>query len=724
MAADLPSEFDVIVLGTGMPESIFAAACSRIGQTVLHIDRNDHYSGDWSSFSLNGIQKWVEQQKISCGDDLELSQTDEASILKEGEYLLKMPLKAHNFKDIKIKFHIEDKEEVPTKQEFHAQEKVDLCFSEEKGNPEVESGRKDEANEKQLENIGVDPLPVDTNINNNASQTSNETQLQDFSRDENQSQSPTDQKLSSDKETENPTEAPYTSVSVDDSDKRTMEGNAISSCEAQLEIENKEDMSSANENEKKCKNWSPSEIQKEWRKFNLDLSPKVLYCAGDMVELLITSDIAKYCEFKTVTRVLTLLNGKLEKVPCSRADVFSSKLVSMLEKRMLMKFLTFCMDYEKQPEEYLEYLGKPFSEFLASKKLSENIKHFVQHSISMTTDKDTTDEGLRKTKKFLQSLSRYGNTAFLWALYGSGELPQSFCRMCAVFGGVYCLHFTASQIILNKEGRCQGIITTAGQRIDCKWLVMESSYSPKEFVSPTNSRYISRAILLTDRPLLPTDSQELSMLCLPCPDDPYRPIHVLELPPGSMAAPQGIYVFHLTRLAGDHASVDDDLSFAVKALFKETEDDDKPKVLWSLYFRQNYTSQVERCASVPENVFLMPGPGPEIDADAPVHVAKDLFHKLYPGEEFLPKAPNPEDIIYIDNSEASASGTNQSDFKEQSDDTGKTQDLDASKLQSNEVVYAEPSSNDQSAESNDQSGIVIGSSVEIKENAEQNIVDK
>ena len=33
-----------------------------------------------------------------------------------------------------------------------------------------------------------------------------------------------------------------------------------------------------------------------------------------MVELLITSDIAKYCEFRTVTRMLTLLNGKLEKV--------------------------------------------------------------------------------------------------------------------------------------------------------------------------------------------------------------------------------------------------------------------------------------------------------------------------------------------------------------------------------------------------------------------------
>ena len=36
-----------------------------------------------------------------------------------------------------------------------------------------------------------------------------------------------------------------------------------------------------------------------------------------MVELLISSDIAKYCEFKTVTRVLTVLDGKVEKVSWS-----------------------------------------------------------------------------------------------------------------------------------------------------------------------------------------------------------------------------------------------------------------------------------------------------------------------------------------------------------------------------------------------------------------------
>ena len=41
------------------------------------------------------------------------------------------------------------------------------------------------------------------------------------------------------------------------------------------------------------------------------------------------------------------------------------------------------------------------------------------------------EQGLKSTQRFLQSLGRYGNTAFLWPLYGSGELPQCFCRFVA-----------------------------------------------------------------------------------------------------------------------------------------------------------------------------------------------------------------------------------------------------------------------------------------------------
>ena len=57
------------------------------------------------------------------------------------------------------------------------------------------------------------------------------------------------------------------------------------------------------------------ELLKLSRKFNIDLSPNLFYSRGKFIELLISSDVAKYCEFRMVTQILTRReNGTLEKV--------------------------------------------------------------------------------------------------------------------------------------------------------------------------------------------------------------------------------------------------------------------------------------------------------------------------------------------------------------------------------------------------------------------------
>lgn len=38
-------------------ESIVSAAASRVGKTVLHIDNQPTYGGDWASFNLENIQQ-------------------------------------------------------------------------------------------------------------------------------------------------------------------------------------------------------------------------------------------------------------------------------------------------------------------------------------------------------------------------------------------------------------------------------------------------------------------------------------------------------------------------------------------------------------------------------------------------------------------------------------------------------------------------------------------
>lgn len=58
-----------------------------------------------------------------------------------------------------------------------------------------------------------------------------------------------------------------------------------------------------------------------------------------------------------MTRVLTWLDEKLMPVPCSRADVFSTEAVGIVEKRMLMKMLTAIVGYNEE-EMSNEFKGK------------------------------------------------------------------------------------------------------------------------------------------------------------------------------------------------------------------------------------------------------------------------------------------------------------------------------------------------------------------------------
>lgn len=53
--------FLLFFLTIGMVESIVAAACSRIGKNVLHLDSSDHYGGLWASYNFDGLQKFIKE---------------------------------------------------------------------------------------------------------------------------------------------------------------------------------------------------------------------------------------------------------------------------------------------------------------------------------------------------------------------------------------------------------------------------------------------------------------------------------------------------------------------------------------------------------------------------------------------------------------------------------------------------------------------------------------
>ncbi|XP_013065929.2 rab proteins geranylgeranyltransferase component A 2-like [Biomphalaria glabrata] len=630
---EFPNNFDVVVLGTGLTETIAAAAFSRIGLKVLHLDRNDYYGGAYSNFNLDGIEDWRkanETRNRDCNEDEEIPDKVK-DLLQNGETVISLNRDNKTAFNIQARFHVRER----TTEE---QAKADLKF-----------------------NTFKFPSLNEPNPTSDISQEEEEKK-----EDAEQSESP-----STDSGVSSCTEKLNERLSL-----TTTSDNTAEVCEikdfSQPEPPKSycEDSHAAQvENPPKRSEWTVGDIKDDWRRYCLDISPKILYCCGDLVDLLIQSDVARYCEFRSVSRVLTVLNNLLLQVPCSRADVFSSKAVSLIEKRLMMKFLQFAIDYESSPQEYQNYLDKPFIEFLKSKKLTPNIQHYIQHAIAMVTDSELTQVGLTKTKKFIQSLGRYGNTAFLFPLYGTGELPQAFSRLSAVFGGIYCLATTATHLIADSDRKCCGIITSKGQRISCRYVIAECSYLPPSLVLKLNKRMLSRAVYITDNSLLPTGDSELSLLHYVSPKDSEKPVTVLELPSSACVCPKNTFIIHLTTIS-NHNDPSEDFNDVRETLFAnevsvQNEATVKPKILWSIYFNQEDNSKVKLTEDAVTNVLVASGGGdPGVDLDWCVAEAKVIFHTVCPTEEFLPKPPNPEDIILVDDAEASTSqGTSEYQVK-------------------------------------------------------------
>ncbi|XP_034505027.1 rab proteins geranylgeranyltransferase component A 1 isoform X1 [Ailuropoda melanoleuca] len=615
MADNLPSEFDVIVIGTGLPESIIAAACSRSGLRVLHVDSRNYYGGNWASFSFSGILSWLKEYQENS-DIVNESPTWQEQILENEEAI------ALSRKDKTIQ-HVEV-----------------FCYASQDLHEDVEEAGALQKNHASV--ISGNP----TEAAHSAYQPSEDESLCTVS-----CEMPTEQTPSSDQETA----LEINDVEVTGEKEKRYDDKTHAKSASEEETSENVPIAEDTVLQPKKNRITYSQIIKEGRRFNIDLVSKLLYSRGLLIDLLIKSNVSRYAEFKNITRILAFREGRVEQVPCSRADVFNSKQLTMVEKRMLMKFLTFCMEYEKHPDEYKAYEEITFSEYLKTQKLTPNLQYFVLHSIAMTSETaSNTVDGLKATKNFLHCLGRYGNTPFLFPLYGQGELPQCFCRMCAVFGGIYCLRHSVQCLVVDKESRkCKAIIDQFGQRIISKHFLVEDSYFSENTCSHVQYRQISRSVLITDRSVLKTDSdQQISILTVPGEEPGTFAVRVIELCPSTMTCMKGTYLVHLTCTSSKTAR--EDLEPVVQKLFTpyteteiENEEVEKPRLLWALYFNMRDSSDISRNSynDLPSNVYVCSGPDCGLGNDNAVKQAERLFQLICPNEDFCPPPPNPEDII-------------------------------------------------------------------------------
>ncbi|XP_010464228.1 PREDICTED: rab escort protein 1-like [Camelina sativa] len=237
-------------------------------------------------------------------------------------------------------------------------------------------------------------------------------------------------------------------------------------------------------------------LEEHSRRFNVDLcGPRVVFCADESINLMLKSGANNYVEFKSIdASFVGDSSGELRNVPDSRAAIFKSKSLTLLEKNLLMKFFKLVQNQLAESDDDTtttvkiseEDMESPFVDFLAKMRLPPNIKSIILYAIAMLDydqdDMETcrhllkTKEGIDRLALYIKSMGRFSNAlgALIYPIYGQGELPQAFCRRAAVKGCIYVLRMPITALLLDKEtGGYKGVRLASGQEIFSQKLILD-----------------------------------------------------------------------------------------------------------------------------------------------------------------------------------------------------------------------------------------------------------
>lgn len=76
--------------------------------------------------------------------------------------------------------------------------------------------------------------------------------------------------------------------------------------------------------------------------------------------------------------------------------------------------------------------------------LEGNTIDFIGHAVGLYTDESFMNlpaiDVIRKIQLYMDSMGRYGNSPFIYPIYGLGGIPEGFSRISAVNGGTFMLN--------------------------------------------------------------------------------------------------------------------------------------------------------------------------------------------------------------------------------------------------------------------------------------------
>lgn len=191
----------------------------------------------------------------------------------------------------------------------------------------------------------------------------------------------------------------------------------------------------------------------------------------------------------------------------------------MFEKKRVINLYKFIENVKlDDPSTWkgLDLNQAPMKDVFAKYGLEENTIDFLGHAVALEFSDNYLYEPaintIQNMQLYLESVGRYGESPFLYPIYGLGGLPEAFSRLCAIHGGTYMLNKNVDEILFNADGKVTGI-RSGEETAKAPIVICDPTYAPDEKLKPTGK--VIRAICLLDHPIPNTGDAPSVQIIIP-----------------------------------------------------------------------------------------------------------------------------------------------------------------------------------------------------------------
>lgn len=260
---------------------------------------------------------------------------------------------------------------------------------------------------------------------------------------------------------------------------------------------------------------SENEFCSESKKYNIDLIPKFIMSEGKLTDILSITKVTSYLEFEIIKGSYVYRNGRVAKVPSKKIETLKSSLISFFEKKRVWDFFNLVRKHDKKELTEIDLEQITANGLYDMFGLEKKTREVIGHAIALFPNEEYLNNSaihlVNRIALYIHSISRFGNSPYIYPKYGLGELPQAFARLGAVNGGTYILEKEIDRLCRDENGFINGVFIDSSF-ISCSFMIGSPLYFGDVCFSMEK---ITRAICILNHPIPNTAETDSAQIIIP-----------------------------------------------------------------------------------------------------------------------------------------------------------------------------------------------------------------